>query len=131
MNIKYADSYLDRVFSEKDSATLHQIVSTKREIVSGRLWLACRFLEWIGSTRSGVWQWHEGIEATESKRIIDLLAIYAPQEILEWYRFGESSWEDEGEINKLDDWLEQNESTIQELIWKIANPDLNLLKVTN
>ncbi|PXA03069.1 hypothetical protein DDZ13_14225 [Coraliomargarita sinensis] len=90
--------------------------------------MGARLLEWCSSTRSGVWQWHEGISEKESEKIRRLLAEYASQELEQWYQFGEKQLQNEKEIEKLDQWLDSNEGLFHDRIWSVVNPDLLYLK---
>jgi hypothetical protein len=91
-------------------------------------WLFGRLLEWVGSTRSGVWQYYEGLPADMSTRMIRALQRFGLAEIAERYRFGQRSWAGADQAASLDEWLDSHEQEIMSAAFELIaarRSDLN------
>jgi len=56
MAVRFAHSYVERLFAERDMPGLYHVISVvgaERQLPE-EFWLFSRLLEWVGSTRSGV-----------------------------------------------------------------------------
>ncbi len=82
-------------------------------------WLFSRLLEWVGSTRSGVWQYYEGLPADTFTRMIRALEQFGLSEIAELYRFGNSSWAGPDRAASLDEWLDAHEQQIESAAFEL------------
>jgi hypothetical protein len=87
MAVRFANSYVDRLFAERDMLGLHHLISiTERaRALPEELWLFCRLLEWVGSSRSGVWQYDDGLSEETFLRISRALDQFGLSEIAERY----------------------------------------------
>ena len=101
------------------------------EKVSQACWSFSRALEWFGSLRSGVWQYYENTEPKEQERLLAALLKFELNEIAQWYSFGMKNWQNEEEINKLDDWMIENEFDIDRQIFDIVAREIENIKELN
>ena len=90
MKARYAPPFIDRLFAQADLATLHQVVSVIEQDRSlpEEYWLFCRVIEWIGSRRSGIWQYYESLPAATCDRVSTGLDRFGLTEVAEIYRSG-------------------------------------------
>jgi len=110
IHLRYASAYIDRVFAERDEIALYQIVgaiSAERQL-SEEFWLFCRLQEWTGSTRSGVWQYYEGLPEETFRRVSAGLEQRGLNKIADQYRFGKSFWDTPDQAAGLDRWLDDH-----------------------
>ena len=58
MAAHFADSYVDRLFSERDFGAIYHLISVRemQRPLPEQFWLFCRVYEWAPA-RSGVWQY--------------------------------------------------------------------------
>jgi hypothetical protein len=71
----FAASYIDRLFADRESVRLYEIVLAigREEPLPEEFWLFCQLLQWASSTRSGVWQWYENLPNEEFDRMAKAL----------------------------------------------------------
>jgi len=129
MNIKYADSYIDRLFSESDLYTIYSVITAveKQKSLSDEFWLFCRVFEWAPS-RSGVWQYYEGVNSNEFHRLQQLMRQFRLIEIAEKHLKGKQEWKDSEKMSELDNWLYDNEDSIHESVFKLIEVKKDELK---
>jgi hypothetical protein len=123
-DVQFAKSYVDRLFAEKDMMLLHHSISVieRDRQFPEEFWLFCRVLEWIGYTRSGIWQYYEGVEEGTFQRISEDLDRFGLVHIAEKYRFGRTVWNEPAQIGTLDDWIEEHEHEINDAILNLILP---------
>jgi hypothetical protein len=115
MTVQFANSYIDRLFVERDMTGLHHLVSVveRNHKLPEEFWLFCRLLEWVGSTRSGVWQYYEGLSQEAFDQTNQALVRFGFFEIAERYRFGRAAWSGQDQAASLDEWIDSHEKQIQ------------------
>jgi hypothetical protein len=120
---RFARSYIDRLFSEKDYGLIHHLISVieMQKELPEEFWLFCRIFEWAPS-RSGVWQYYEGLPSELFERVEKDLDRFELVEIAEKYRIGKAVWEQPEEIRKLDKWQRQNASRIHDAVFGLIAP---------
>jgi hypothetical protein len=130
MVIRFANSYVERLFAERDMPGLFHIigmVGADRQLPE-EFWLFCRLLEWAGSTRSGVWQYYEGLSGDTFARMSRAWEHFGLAEIAERYRSGKSSWDGPERAASLDEWIDAHEQQIESAAFELIAPrkdDLN------
>lgn len=122
MAVRFANSYVEKIFAERDMLGLHhliRVVGAERQLPEP-FWLFCRLLQWAGSTRSGVWQYYEGLSDDKFTRMSRALEQFGLSEIAQKYESGRSSWNGPDQAASLDEWIDahyrQIESAAFELI---------------
>ena len=98
-------SYVDRLFAERDLPGLYHLISVvgAERPLPEEFWLFSRLLEWVGSTRSGLWQYYERLSSDTFTRMSRALEQFGLSEIAERYRFGQSSWDGPDQAASLDE----------------------------
>jgi hypothetical protein len=113
--VSFANSYVDRLFEQRDGMGLYQVISVvarDRELPE-EFWLFCRLLEWVGSTRSGVWQYYEGLAEDTFTRMSQALPRFGLIEAAQQYRFGRATWDGPDRAASLDGWLDVHAQEIE------------------
>jgi hypothetical protein len=121
MAVRFASSYVEALFAERDMLGLHHlitVVSAERQLPE-EFWLFNRLLEWIGSTRSGVWQYYEGLSPDVFTRMTRALDGLGLSEIAERYRFGQSTWDGPDQAASLDQWIDAHERQIESAAFEL------------
>lgn len=121
MTVRFANSYVDKLFAERDLPGLHHligVVSAERQL-SEQFWLFCRLLEWSGSTRSGVWQYYEILLDDMFVRMSRSLEQFGLSEIALQYRSGRHSWSGPDQASSLDAWMDAHEQQIQSAAFEL------------
>jgi hypothetical protein len=114
MAIRFAESYITRLLADRDIAGLYHLIRVMgREHPLGEaFWLFCRLLEWRGSSRSGVWQYCDGLPDELFVRMSEALEKFGLLEIAVNYRIGRRSWDGPDRAASVDDWIETHEDDI-------------------
>jgi hypothetical protein len=127
MAVRFARSYVDRLFAERDIMEIHHLISVvgRDRKLPEAFWLFCCLIEWAGSTRSGVWQYYEPLSDETFEQISQALDRHGLFEIAERYRFGRTAWDGPDRAASLDRWIdehaEQIERTAFDLISKLKD----------
>ncbi len=130
MAVHFAKSYVERLFAERDMLGLYHligVVGAERQLPE-EFWLFSRLLEWVGSTRSGVWQYYEGLPADTFTRMTRALEQFGLSEIAERYRLGQSAWDGPNQAASLDQWIDAREQQIESAAFELIaarKDDLN------
>lgn len=114
MSVRFANSYVNKLFAERDMPGLHHLISVigaERQL-SEPFWLFCRLLEWSGSTRSGVWQYYEALSEDTFVRVNQALVRFGLSEIAQRYQAGRDSWNGPDQAASLDEWMDAHEHQI-------------------
>lgn len=121
MAIRFANSYINRLFVERDMTGLHHLISVleRDRSLPEEFWLFCRVLEWIGSTRSGVWQYYEGLSDEMFDRMSQALQRFGLAEIADRYRFGRTVWDGPDQAASLDEWIDKHEQQIESAVFDL------------
>lgn len=133
MPVRFAKSYVDRLFAEKDIFELHWLISVIEQDrpLSEEFWLFCRVVEWMSSTRSGVWQYYECLPEETYQRISRALDRFGLDQIAEKFRFGHIAWKGPDQAATLDKWIDQNEQQIKCAAFNLILPRKNFLTEEN
>jgi len=110
MAVRFARSYVDRLFAERDILGLHHLISVvgaERELPE-EFWLFNRLLEWVGSTRSGVWQYYETVSVDTFAKMNRGLQRFGLSEIAERYNYGKTARDGPDQASSLDRWIDPN-----------------------
>ncbi len=115
MNVRISSSYVDRLIAEQDLLGLYQVVGIRSE--EGELppecWLSTRLLEWEGATRSGIWQYYEGLAADTFQRVSLALDQAGFTDIAEQYRYGQQTWDVPEQVASVDRWIDDHQPRIK------------------
>ncbi len=105
MIVCFANSYVDRLFAERDLLGIYYLVGTVAEErpLPEEFWLFSRLLEWEGAVRSGIWQYYEGVVEDTFQRVCRGLDQFGLSELAEQYRFGQRVWRVSEQVAALDD----------------------------
>jgi hypothetical protein len=129
MPVRFASSYVNRLFAERDLLGLHHLVSVlerDKELPDG-CWLFCRIIEWTGSTRSGVWQYYESIPKDTFERVGEAFDKFGHAEIAEHYRSGMVVWDGPDRAASLDRWIWSHEREIEDAAFEMIKPHQEIL----
>ena len=129
MAVRFANSYVDRLFAERDFVAIHHLISvvSRDRSLPEEFWLFCRVFEWAPS-RSGVWQYYEGLPETEFERISQALDRFGLAEIAQQYRTGKSTWDGPDQAAELDKWLDAHASEIHAAVFDLIAPRKDCLR---
>jgi len=130
MRPRFAESYVENLFAQKDLVGLHHLISVveKDRELPKQCWLFCRLLEWEGSTRSGVWQYYEGIPRDKYEKIAQALDEAGLRGLVEKYRDGMNVWNTDERANGLDRWIDANHEFIGAELMRLLDDCRETLK---
>ena len=119
MNVRFANSYVDRLFAERDLLGIYHLVSIVAEerSLAEEFWLFSRLLEWEGATRSGIWQYYEGIAEDTFQRVSRDLDQFGLSELAGQYRFGQRVWQVPEQVAVLDHWIDAHTQDIYDTLF--------------
>jgi len=123
MRPRYSNDYLDRIFGGPSVFDLWSLLTAFERHVSlpDRSWLFCRLVEWMSSTRSGVWTYYEATSEAIQSQISSALRGYPQlQAVSEYFDFGMRSWKAEQEIGKVDTWIDSHEEQLHASLMEFA-----------
>ena len=115
MNTRFASSYVDRVFAEKELSLIYHLVSVREMArpLPDEFWLFCRIYEWAPA-RSGVWQYYEGLSDEAFIRMSQELERFGLFEIAAQYRLGRKTWNGPDRAAAVDEWLDLHAQRIHD-----------------
>ena len=130
MVANFSNSYIDRIFAEKDLDTLHQLIEVvgKRRALPDVFWLFSNIYEWAPA-RSGVWQYYENLPDETFLRVMRTLNRHGLTEIAEKYEFGRNTWDSPDRGKTLDKWLESHVRQIHDAIFALVLEKKDSLKL--
>jgi hypothetical protein len=133
MSVSFANAYIDRLFAEKDMPGLHHLISVmeRDKALPEEFWLFSRILEWLGSVRSGIYQYYEGIPRDKFKEIGQTLDQFKLTDLAERYRYGMSVWNGPDKASDLDEWIYKNEDEVQNIVFQLISQRQDCLKQEN
>ena len=110
MVARYAKSYVDRLYEAKDIFALHGVISVvgRHRDLPEQFSLFLRLWDWCCSTRSGIWQYYEGVSADEFESLAGALERFGLHELSKRYRSGMSTWKEPEGCGELDRWIENH-----------------------
>lgn len=130
MGVRFSSSYVDRLFAERNLSGLHHLISVlerERKLPDG-CWFFCRIHEWVGSTRSGVWQYYESIPKETFERVSRALDQFGYPDIAEQYRSGMVIWNGPDRAASLDRWIWNREREIEDAAFEMIKLHQEILK---
>ncbi len=124
MIVRFANSYIDRLFAERDLLGIYQLVGivAKQRPLAEEFWLFSRMLEWEGATRSGIWQYYECIADDTFERVSRDLDQFGLSDLAEQYRFGQRIWKTPERTVVLDRWIDAHTREITDAIFHLIAP---------
>jgi hypothetical protein len=123
MAVRFARSYVDQLFAEKDLMLVHhlvEVVGRDRDLPE-EFWVFCRLVEWFGSARSGVWQYYEGLPDEKFGRISQALERCGLGEIAERYQFGRTVWDGPDRAASLDKWIDKHQEQLEQAAFDLIS----------
>lgn len=110
MVVRYARLYIDQLYEAKDIFTLHGVISVvgRERKLPEQFSLFLRLWEWCCSTRSGIWQYYEGIPEDDFETTALALERFGLIELARRYRLGMRSWKESGGCDELDLWIDDH-----------------------
>jgi hypothetical protein len=129
MAVRFADSYIDRLFAERDFDSIYQLVGVvgRERTLPEEFWLFCRIFEWAPS-RSGVGQYYEGLPEDKFERISQALDRFKLAEIAQKYRYGKGTWNGPDQAADLDDWLDRHAQQIHAAVFSLIEAQKDCLR---
>ena len=124
MAVQYAKTYIDRAFVGQDLPSLYNVICAlepERDLPEP-LTLFLRLWEWIGSTRSGVWQYYENIRMADFNEISSMMDRNELTQIASRYRAGMDCWDEPRYCDDLDSWIDTNETMLEEAAFGLIEP---------
>ena len=129
MGARFANSYVDRLFAEKDLAGLYHLISVvaRERPLPEEFWLFCRVYEWAPA-RSGVWQHYEGLPEEKFQQMLGALERFGLAEIAEKYRLGKSTWNGPDRAAGVDAWLDSHAQQVHDALFRLVAARKDCLK---
>lgn len=129
MHARFASSYIDQLFARKDLEGIHHLISTVSQARSlpEEFWLFRRMFELFPS-RSGIWQYYEGLPDVEFQRLDDALERYGFHELARRHRLGRTTWNGPSQASEFDAWLDENAQVIHAAALDLIAPRKDRLK---
>jgi hypothetical protein len=129
MAVRFANSYIDRVFTDKDLGAIYNLIDVvgRDRSLPEEFWLFCRIYEWAPS-RSGVWQYYESLPDAKFERISQAMDRFGLAEIAEKYRVGRDTWNAPGLAADLDKWLDTHALQIHTAIFDLISTRKDCLR---
>jgi len=126
MRPHYSTDYLDRTYSGQSVFDLWSLLTTLERHVSlpERSWLFCRLVEWMSSTRSGVWTYYEAMSEALQSEISSAIRRYPElHAVAEYFDRGRRTWKSEQEIRLVDKWLDSHERELHTSLMEVAREE--------
>jgi hypothetical protein len=122
MSVHFSESYVEKLFAEKDMLELHRIISIVSDDhpLPDQFWLFCRVIEWTGMTRSGIYQYYESLSDEMFSRMSQTLERFGLLELAQKYRSGKDLWNKPDHASSLDEWIDTHEQEIDNAIFKLV-----------
>src|SRR5712672_3067952 len=121
MSVRFANSYFDRLFAEKDLGGLYHLIEvvSKDRPLPEEFWLFCRVYEWAPA-RSGVWQYYQGLPEPKFERMSQALERFGLADLAEQYRLCKRTWNGLDRAASLDAWLETRAQQIHDAVFQLV-----------
>ena len=134
MRQRYSTDFLDRTYGGQSAFDLWSLLTTLERHVSlpERSWLFCRLVEWMSSTRSGVWTYYEATSEALQSQISGAIRRYPEfHAISEYFDRGMKTGTSEREIGQVDQWLDSHEGQIHASLMQLARQEKALVVKLN
>src|SRR2546428_14185152 len=108
MIVQYAARYIDGLYEAKDIYTLHQVIRVvgRDRKLPEQFWLFSHLVDWWCMSRSGIWQYYDGIPVNDFERLAHGLERSGLVEVAERYRSGMQTWKPPNLCRELDRWID-------------------------
>ena len=129
MVARFANSYIDRLFAERDLGAIHHLISVidQQRTLPEEFWLFSCIYAWAPA-RSGVWQYYENLPDETFQRMSQALRRFGLVEIAEKYELGRSTWNGPDRAAALDSWLDTHAKQIYDAIFALILARKDCLK---
>jgi hypothetical protein len=129
MIVRFADSYVDRLFAERRLDAIYHLISVieNQHPLPEDFWLFSRVYEWAPA-RSGVWQYYENLSEETFQKMNQSLLRFGLAEIAEKYELGKNTWNGTDRAAPLDSWLDTQAEQIHDAIFALILPKKDFLK---
>ena len=89
MRVSFANSYIDRLFTEKDMPGLYDLITVmgRDKALPDEFWLFCEILSWSAFERCGVYQYYETVPRDKFEKISRTLDQFGLADLAEKYRY--------------------------------------------
>lgn len=129
MLVRYAKSYIDRLYEAKDLSTLgnvFDVVGRDRQLPE-QFWLSKRLFAWCGWSQSGIWQYYDAISREDFEAVASALERFGFPELAARYRSGmESRMQSDG-CDELDRWIDTHRSELEGTAFQLIANDRHYL----
>src|SRR6266516_2329409 len=126
MRPRYSTDYLDRIYGGQSVFDLWSLLTTLERHVSlpERSWLFCRLIEWMSSTRSGVWTYYDATSEALQSQLSSAIRRYPELHAMsEYFDRGMRTWKSEQEIGQVDQWLDSHEGQLHASLMQVAREE--------
>jgi hypothetical protein len=132
MVARFANSYVDRIFAERDFGAIHHLISVldKQFPLPEEFWLFSHVYAWAPA-RSGVWQYYENLPDESFQQMNQALRRFGLVEIAEKYELGKKTWDGPDRAAALDSWLDTHAQQIHDAIFALILERKDCLKHEN
>jgi hypothetical protein len=129
MTVRFADSYVDKLFSERDFDAIYHLIGVRemQRPLPEEFWLFCRIFEWAPA-RSGVWQYYEHLTDEAFTRMSQALERFELIDIAAKYQIGKKTWNGADRAAPLDKWLESHGQQIHDAAFSLIVDRKDCLK---
>ncbi len=134
MRPRYSNDYLRRVYGGESVFDLWQVLTALERHVSlpEGSWLFCRLVEWMSSTRSGVWTYFEATSEVLQSRISNAVRRHPElRTVSEYFDLGMRTWKSQAEIAQVDEWLDSHETQIHASLMQTTREEQTLILKLN
>lgn len=134
MSPRYSTDFFDRTYGGHSVLDLWSLLTTLERHFSlpERSWLFCRLVEWMSSTRSGVWTYYEATSEALQGQISSAIRRYPElHAISEYYDCGMRTWRSEQEVGQVDQWLDAHEGQLHASLMQAARQEKALVITLN
>ena len=129
MSVQYAKTFVDRACESKDVFALYSIVNSigREKVLSEPLKAFIRLWDWCCMTRSGIWQYYEGISLESVEETATMLERNDLGEVALRYRAGFRNWQKPHYCGDLDNWIDENWDAIEAAALNLVKSNLGSL----
>jgi hypothetical protein len=127
--IRYAKSFVDRLYEAKDVFGLDGVIAVvgQERQLPEQFWLFRRLLAWAGSTRSRVWQYYEAITEEEFESVALALDRFGLIPLAGRFRSGMESWKTSSCCDELDGWIDLHWPELESVAFGLIANDRHFL----
>ncbi len=139
MGRRFSTDYLRERLREKDITSLYNVVTSSsahdrcrdRDGLPEALFLFVRVWEWWGAARSGVWQFYESLDAGTAHAIVEAMRRAGWSDVQDQFERGLKHWQQEHVAGAVDDWLDENDGRLRDLIAALLDREFAALDVVS